>query len=280
MRSNASDADGSYHEGDFLYRRTEEISSLAEELEDELAISVIVSKAVSRNSEQLWKLNRRLAALRGGRPVSDEHNPFGPAAVCHALQLAIHQLELESKSRFVIYKHLGKIFIVSFSKALTALNDNLSQQGILPNLRFSVTSAAATEGSDTAVATSLPLGDEGGSDTKNLETNTAIESQASITNQQQIFAAIRSLQAETGPREGGVNLEGLTTDGSTGSADTFVPVDYALALSAVQQSQDFLHAVAICQQSKLKSVLLSSYRNTRILMRIIKWLAAMQILSI
>lgn len=216
-----------------------------EELEDELAISVIVSKAVSRNSEQLWKLNRRLAALRGGRPVSDEHNPFGPAAVCHALQLAIHQLELESKSRFVIYKHLGKIFIVSFSKALTALNDNLSQQGILPNLRFSVTSAAATEGSDTAVATSLPLGDEGGSDTKNLETNTAIESQASITNQQQIFAAIRSLQAETGPREGGVNLEGLTTDGSTGSADTFVPVDYALALSAVQQSQDFLHAVAI-----------------------------------
>lgn len=218
-----------------------------EELEDKLAISVIVSKATSRNSEALWKLNRRLAALRGGRPVSDEYNPFGPAAVCHALQLAIHQLELESRSRFVIYKHLGKILIVSFTKVLTALNDNLSQQGILPNLRFSMAYNTAAASAEPAPAISLPLGDESGSDTKHLETNTATESQSSITNQQQIFTAIRSLQASTGlrqARDGGANLKGLATDGTAGNTDTFAPIDYALALSAVQQSQEFLQAVA------------------------------------
>ena len=229
-----------------------------EELEDELAISVIVSKADNRNTEQLWKLNRRLAVLRGGRPVSDERNPFGPAAVCRALQIAIHHLELESKSRFIIYKHLGKIFIVSFNKALTALNDNLAQQGILANLRFSATSEPADSNPPTAIpsaassadgqaTTAVPLGDDGGSNADNVETNTSIESQGSITNQQQIFSAIRALQAQSGPRppsQGGVNLEGLATDGAVGSSDTFMPVDYALALSVVQQSQEFLQAVA------------------------------------
>ena len=84
-----------------------------DELEDELAISVIVSKSNSRNSEALWKLNKRLAVMRGGKNVTDETNPFGPAQVCEALQKAIQQLDMDSKTRIYIYKHFGKSFVVS-----------------------------------------------------------------------------------------------------------------------------------------------------------------------
>jgi hypothetical protein len=107
-----------------------------DELEDDLAISVIISKANSRNSEELWKLNQRLAVLRGGKAINDDNNPFGPALVCSAMQAAVAELAVDSKVKIQIYKHLGKIFVISFGKEIEAINKLLIGKKILPNLRF------------------------------------------------------------------------------------------------------------------------------------------------
>ena len=214
-----------------------------DELEDELAISVIVSKANSRNSESLWKLNQRVAVLRGGKALTDESNPFGPAVVCNALQRAVSQLNLDSKAKMLIYKQLGKIFVISFGKEIDALNDLLTDRNILPNLRFSAASRAASQPAPEPSATnSQPSGEASPTDV----TEDLVESPSSIANQQELYGAIRALQAAIGPRTktaGGVSLGGLSTDGS-GGADTFSPTDYALVLSAIQQSAGFLSAAA------------------------------------
>ncbi len=236
---------------DFIHGRDEEASldshlnigdlSLVkrEELEDELAISVIVSKGNSRNSESLWKLNRRLAVIRGGKSVSDETNPFGPAAVCDAIHAAVSLLNVDDKSRILIYKQLGKVFVVSFSKELCALNDLLVEKGILPNLKFSLSNREQT-------TTSQPS--EGDEASANSTTESLIESATSIAHQQELYQSIRtlqtSLQSRTEPRTetaGGVSLKGLDTSG-TGGIDTFSAIDYALTLSAIQQSQALLAA--------------------------------------
>ena len=220
-----------------------------DELEDELAISVIVSKSNSRNSESLWKLNKRLAVLRGGKNVTDENNPFGPAKVCEALQKAIVQLEMDGKTRITLYKHFGKMYVVSFNKVLQGLNDLMIDKGILPNLRFSM--AKADSGSISGAAAGLPVEDDG-VDRERL----AQEQQASIAHQQHLYDSIRDMQASQGPRShtvGGVSFGGIATD-SSGGEDAFSAVDYALVLSAIQQSKDFLSAAAVGQPLKTELV--------------------------
>ncbi|MGK0498603.1 MAG: hypothetical protein ACJAYG_000234 [Oceanicoccus sp.] len=209
-----------------------------DELEDELAISVIVSKANSRNTESLWKLNRRLAATRGGNVVSDESNPFAPTLVCNALQAAVNTLGIESKAKILIYKQLGKVFVVSFAKELDALNQLLIDKGILANLRFSI--------SNQSVATSPTSKDSSDTDTES-PAPVNVESNARIAHQQELYDSIRALQSALGSRKqtaGGVSFGNLKIDG-TGGNDSFAPVDYALALSAIQQSSAFLSAASL-----------------------------------
>jgi hypothetical protein len=199
------------------------------ELEDELAVSVIVSKANARNSELLWKLNRRLAVLRGGQEVTDEVNPFGPAQVFEALHKALSVLSIEGKPRLEIYKQLGKRFILNVSKLLESLNSLLVERSILPNLRFALVKTASSDAASPEVKPAQPL-----------------EQQVS-SNQQQLINAIRSLQkvrGRSGLTAGGVEYGKLQTDGE-GGADSFATMDYALALSAIQQSSDFRYSVSV-----------------------------------
>lgn len=206
-----------------------------DELEDELAISVIISKSNSRNSETLWKLNKRMAVLRGGKTVSDETNPFGPAMICKALQVGVAELNVDSKTKIIIYKHFGKILVISFSKVLNALNDTLTDKGILPNLRFSLAKSSESSESD-ATATDNDAPSEA---IENLK-----EAPSSVMHQREVYSAIRNLQSRNGPRThsaGGVDMAGIATDGS-GGGDTFGALDYALALTAIQQSKAFLSA--------------------------------------
>ncbi|MGK0442436.1 MAG: hypothetical protein ACJA0N_002247 [Pseudohongiellaceae bacterium] len=218
---------------EFSQKRLGELSLVnTQKLEDDLAISVIVSKANSRYSEVLWKLNKRLAVLRSGTPVQDEDNPFGPPMVGEALQAAIAALGLESKARLLVYKQLGKLFIVGFEKPITGLNDQLIAKGILPNLKFLANRAYQTDMLEQPKTLAQP--------------DLTHECSMSIENQRKMYEAIQAIQATLGPRThtaGGVSLGGIATDGD-GSAEAFAQMDYALALSAVQQSSDILKAAA------------------------------------
>lgn len=217
-----------------------------DELEDDIAISVIVSKSNSRNSEALWKLNRRLAAVRGGRPVTDESNPFGPAEVCEALQTAMSQLTLDSKAKIFIYKQLGSIFIISFAKELDALNALLVDGGILRNLKFSVNKNTA----DSDIGSTPDQGPTTPAAEKLAEPSTA------IANQQQLYQAIRQLQSRTGPRThtaGGVEFGAIGINGQPG-VDSFESSDYTQALTAIHQAEEFLSASALTQPLAIDAV--------------------------
>ena len=200
-----------------------------DQLEDDLAVSVMISKANSRNTQALWKLNRRLAVLRRGKPVADETNPFAPETVCRALQSAIHCLEIETRPRIFVYKQLGKLYVLSFEKILDRLNQELIDQGVLPNLKFVI--------SNTPGATDEPAVPEQAEPSPS-------ESELSLQHQHEMYQAIRSLQRAGGVRShtaSGISWGGIATDGE-GGKDTFAPMDYAMILSAIQQSRDLLLA--------------------------------------
>lgn len=220
----------------------------SDELEDELAISVIVSKSNSLYSEQLWKLNRRLAVLRGGRHTSDETNPFGPASVCDSIQIAMAQLSIGNKPKIFLYKQLSQILIPRFKTILTLLNEELREKGVLPHLRFSVSRT-------TLKAKQHP---NNGPDTRTGNKELANEPRSKATQQHEIFNAIRQLQAQQhiGAQThtaSGVSFQNIAADGKGGD-DSFSTLDYALALSVIQHSKAFTSAAALNRPLAAESV--------------------------
>lgn len=208
-----------------------------EQLEDELATSMIVSRATAQHAEALWKLNRRMAALRGGRTVTDANNPFGPARVCEALRAGMAVVDCELKARIFIYKHLGKLLLAAFGKLFANLNDLLVQNGVLPNLRFVIDKSG-----DGAAAVDQPLPAPAPAP--------AAVSDATLVDQRQLYTDIltvlRAKQFLDGRQQtaAGVSYRGLET-GTDGATDNFLPMDYALVLSALQQAPEFSSAAAL-----------------------------------
>lgn len=203
-----------------------------EQLEDDLAISLIVSRANTQHAEALWQLNRRLAALRGGRPVADDGNPFGPALVGAALRDAMAELTVASKVRIFIYRHLGKLLLAVFGRVYAALNETLAAAGVLPNLRFKRDPAPAPEEPPPAAPAAAP--------------------------EHRAYAAVleRLQRQRSGPRThtaAGISYGGLAT-GREGAAANFQPLDYALVLSALQQSPEFTSGAALLRPLAINAV--------------------------
>lgn len=209
-----------------------------EQLEDELAVSMIVSRANTQYSESLWKLNRRLAVLRGGKKVADDSNPFGPAKVGLALGQAMKVLEVDQKARIFIYKHIGKLLLAVFGKVFNSLNDTLIEGGVLPTLKFIV---SKDEGDDNAEAY------------EPAEPAPKPDAEIDTVDQRRLVSSIieqfRQHTAQSGPRQqtlSGISYGGLQA-GRDGAKENFRPDDYALILSALQQTPDF-HAGQALQQ--------------------------------
>lgn len=203
-----------------------------EQLEDDLAISLIVSRADSQHAEALWKLNRRLAVLRGGRKVQDDSNPFGPAKVGAALRQAMGELEVELKARIFIYKHLGKLLLAVFGKVFESLNATLIDAGVLPHLKFVI-----AKSEDEAPIPSVPVPPAAAAEAPEAPAADAVD-------QSRLYSAIIEQLHQRSP--GGARNQtmsgisyGELQAGSDGAPENFLPLDYALVLSALQQAPEF-----------------------------------------
>ncbi|HSB96837.1 MAG TPA: DUF1631 family protein [Spongiibacteraceae bacterium] len=219
-------------------RRTGNLTLVArEQLEDQLAISMIVSRAGSQHAEALWKLNRRLAVLRGGQKVIDDSNPFGPAKVGLALRQAMGELQVDFKARIFIYKHLGKLLLAVFGKVFDTLNQTLVAGGVLANLKFVISKdAEATPPQPGAALRADPA----------APIPEAAEQRRMYAS---IIEALRLRAQATGPRQqtvGGVSYAGLAA-GRDGAPENFSALDFALVLSALQQAPEF-HAQGVLQR--------------------------------
>lgn len=241
-----------------------------EALEDELAASVIITRANTRFAETLWKLNRRLALLRGGKPIEDDDNPCGPAHLTYALRHAITQLAVDKKCRLLLFKLFDKVVIPRAGEYYDKLNKHFVENNILPNLQFSVVkqngeaaarpaeaAKAAPEKSpadkpaDAASAAQAPATPAGGSPVLSaappvdLPVGFVLINPEQEKRQQELITAIRTLQdgrhglIARKATAGGALWGDITTAGKSGGADTFEHADFADALSALQGQLHF-----------------------------------------
>ena len=200
---------------------------------------MMVSRANAKYAEPLWKLNRRLAVLRGGKKLGDESNPCGPRQLCAAMHRAVQLLDVDTTVKIIIYKLFDKHVLTRIGGVYDKLNDELARAGILANLTYEIvreTAAVAAGGgrSETAAAAGADgpgesAAEAGAADEEQRAPGIMERVDARLeARQAQLLEMIRQVQqrqpAGGGDRThtaGGVSYGALATDGKLGGADTF-----------------------------------------------------------
>lgn len=223
-----------------------------ERFEDEIAVSMMVSRANAKYAEPLWKLNRRLAVLRGGKKLTDESNPCGPRQLCVAMHRAVQLLDVETTVKIILYKLFDKHVLTRIGGVYDKLNDELARAGILANLTYEIirepVAVAASGGRGGPAPAPDAAGPTGPGDAGTDEQTPAPGIMERVdarleARQAQLLEMIRQVQhrqlargADRTRTAGGVSYGSIATDGKLGGADTFDDHDFAFALSAVQSA--------------------------------------------
>ena len=159
------------------------------ELEESLAIGSMSRRRSSDASELLYALNHRLSALHGGIKIDEYGNPIAPAVFAEGIQKAITDLTLDNQTRLVIYKIYDAEFMNNLAKLYEETNTFLAEQGILPNLGYTVSQSPSGQSAPTAKTSSNDQSDM-------PEELQALNNQQSLNNQVNLFEAIRALQLQ------------------------------------------------------------------------------------
>lgn len=112
-----------------------------QELEESLAIAGIVSKIESHSARDMYGLNERFSLLAGGQKVEDDLNPVGAAHITDAFHKAADELSVELPVKLIIYKLFDKYVASQLPALYQQLNKQLSDAGVLPNLKPSLPGA-------------------------------------------------------------------------------------------------------------------------------------------
>ena len=226
--------------------------------EDDVAARAAAAGVAAEHAEALWKLNRRLAVVRGGRKFADADSPCGPWQLCRAAQEALRSLPVDALCRRYLYQVYAREVLASAGDCYRDINDELARRGILANLGFdlvnegraaaarggravrvpAVADACAAQGAAPAAgARAANDPGAGGAAAGSAATHELERRQA------RILEGIRSAQRQHGAGGGrrehtaaGAGYGALSSDGVEGRADTFSARDIAAALDELQAS--------------------------------------------
>lgn len=105
-----------------------------EDLEEDLAISALVSKSENRYHRELFALNLRFGALLGVKDLNDERNPIGPRALAEGFSDALAHWQGETSLKLLIYKLFDRYVMAYVGALYDEVNDLLVAEGVLPKI--------------------------------------------------------------------------------------------------------------------------------------------------
>lgn len=107
-----------------------------DELEEELAITTMASKADGFYHRELLALNRRFAHMLGRESLDTDASPVSPAMLAMSFRQALADWESEVLARIVVYKCFDKVVLSRMKACYASINQYLAEQGVLPDLRL------------------------------------------------------------------------------------------------------------------------------------------------
>jgi hypothetical protein len=105
-----------------------------DELEESVAIGVMVAKVMNRASMALGHLTTRLNAMVS-KKLDDKSNPLGPAVLCEQFLEACSSLGVEIRVKLIILKLFEKYVLADLDQLYAEANQALTAAGVLPELK-------------------------------------------------------------------------------------------------------------------------------------------------
>ena len=107
-------------------------------LEEELAISNMVTKGENISVRELYAIEQRFSRLLSGAPVESKNNPLSPDKICRAFQVSISVLSVDIPTKIVIYKVFEQEVISHLDDVYAGINELMRDAGILPKLKAKI----------------------------------------------------------------------------------------------------------------------------------------------
>lgn len=105
-----------------------------DELEENLAVNGMVSKAENRYHRELFGLNMRFAQLAGLSDLGSRQNPIGPYGLAEGFRDAMRQWTGELGVRLVVFKLFDRYVMGYVGGLYDDTNDTLVEAGVLPKI--------------------------------------------------------------------------------------------------------------------------------------------------
>ncbi|MBP8215436.1 MAG: DUF1631 family protein, partial [Propionivibrio sp.] len=216
-----------------------------EDLSEHIVIREFAAQISETCDEELYTLNRRVAALLGHDEQLDSANPLSPTIVCDALSDACATMGSDAQSRLLLLRRIERHLHEGLLKVYQQINAYLVERGILPDLKRTYRRSAITTESTSPVGATgtISPGPGIGGATSSL----AISSEGILEALQRI-AQLRSgpVGSSTIPGKPCAGSEGIPQDAVPAHQSPGVAVDQAalnqLLLSSLNELQ---HAPAI-----------------------------------
>ena len=104
------------------------------ELEEDLAVGNVISKAENRYHRELYGLNQRFAHMAGVEAIADADNPLGPALLTRAFRKSLQRWGGELPVKLVVYKLFDRHVMTYVGGLYDEINDILIAANILPKV--------------------------------------------------------------------------------------------------------------------------------------------------
>ncbi len=104
------------------------------DLEEDLAVNTLVSKANNRYHRTLFALNKRFAVVHGVQDIDPAANPVGPEMLVKAFSQALSQWQGETAVRLIVYKSFDRHVMAYVGGLYDELNDILVAHEVLPKI--------------------------------------------------------------------------------------------------------------------------------------------------
>ncbi len=113
-----------------------------DEVEQDVAITSMVSKARVNNQEALRQLNVRLDYLLTDTAIDADSNPLDPQQLCQAFAQACELLDINIKARIILYKQFDRHIASRLANLYSNANDLLINAGVIPHVSRTVNKSA------------------------------------------------------------------------------------------------------------------------------------------
>jgi hypothetical protein len=106
-----------------------------DDLEDNIAISNMVSRARPQFEDDLFAVSERLKLVLKRSTFADDENPLDPRAICESFHNASAVLETDIQVKLIFYKLFERYVINNLGHFYKEVNELFAEKGILPGFK-------------------------------------------------------------------------------------------------------------------------------------------------